>query len=229
MKPSLYFFGDSWTAEQGELELWHKTKNITPTETLQSYPAIVANCLGLPYKNFGLRGSSQFDMVHQFLNSDIQPGDHAVFALTASARRFFYSENKKNNSIGIDTNKAAVNSYQDSWLSGLTCFTLCQLAREKQVSVWFFAAFDRIWEEFDYHPIWDSVPDSVWLIPKNQSALAEFDPEFFSIPTRSELYTWLRSGRDSVEQYIRPCDDHPNMNGRKKIANIVALALESRL
>ena len=55
-----------------------------------------------------------------------------------------------------------------------------------------------------------------------------FDPEHFGQFeefVNSDFYDWLKLDNQQVNHFIRPCQHHPNLNGRRKIAEIVAAKL----
>jgi hypothetical protein len=57
-----------------------------------------------------------------------------------------------------------------------------------------------------------------------------FDPEYFfqfEECKNSDFYDWLNSGNAQVKQFIKPCNEHPNLSGRRKIAEIVSNKLFS--
>jgi hypothetical protein len=231
----LYFFGDSWSAEVGELESWYQKNNIIPSEPLASYPAMVSKLLNVPYKNFSIPGSSQPSMIPLLTESGAGAGDHAIFSLTSSARRFYYDDNNKMIHLSSDVNKKSINEYQDSWISASTCFTLYSYCIQHKIQPWFISTFetscsDRIDKQYS---LWNSIPDHVWILPKETCVVqTEFDPEWYAPESKNlvaNLYNWLNSGRPAVEKYIRPCSDHPNLQGRKKIAQRIISVLKDKI
>jgi len=232
---TLYFFGDSWSSEKGELESWHLKNGVTPDEPLRSYPAMVSETLEIPYKNFSIPGSSNLNMIDQLVNSGATKGDHAVFSLTAGSRRFYYDDHGTVVHLGIDQTKGAVSVYQDSWLSALSCFTLYSYCVKKEIQPWFISTFDILYHNriADHHPLWNSIPDSVWIISKDScSVQKDFDPDWYNVANKNltaDFYNWINSDRESVKKYIRPCNDHPNLEGRKKIAQTITLKLKNKI
>jgi hypothetical protein len=60
----------------------------------------------------------------------------------------------------------------------------------------------------------------------------EFDPEYYAPDSKNlvaNLYNWLNTNNENVYRYIRPCQDHPNLNGRKKIAQRITLELKKKM
>lgn len=231
----LYFFGDSWSAETGELEAWHVKNNIAPGEPLLSYPAMISKFLNIPYRNFSVPGSSQQSMIPQLINSDAKSGDHAIFSLTSPSRRFYYNNDNTMINLSIDGIKESISVYQDSWLSALTCFTLYNYCMQKEIQPWFVSTFDVSYHDRieKHHALWKHVPDSVWILPKETCLVqTEFDPEWYNKESKNltaNLYNWLNSGRPAVNKYIRPCVDHPNLAGRKKIAKKITSVLKNKI
>ena len=230
--PTLYFFGDSWSSEESEIEVLIQKKKITVNEPVKSYPAIVSELLRLPYKNYSFPGTSQTHVIQQVLKSDISAGDHAIFSLTAPSRRFYFNNVGDSENTLIDENKNAVNDYQDNWLSSLACYSLYQLCRQKLVNPWFLKTFNVSYLKDSNDSLWELIPDNVWLVPKTTCIVAtEFDPEFFDQfdeYKNIDFHSWLKTDNQQVQQYIRPCRDHPNMLGRKKIAEKVAAELRKK-
>jgi hypothetical protein len=231
----LYFFGDSWSAEAGELESWHLRNNIVPSEPLASYPAMISKLLNIPYKNFSIPGSSQMSIISCLVASGATQGDHAVFSLTSPSRRFYYNDKADMVHLSIDSTKDATSVHQDSWLSALACFTIYSYCIQNKIQPWFVNTFDVSYHDRidNHHLLWTSIPDSVWILPKDTSLVEqEFDPEWYSNGSANKsanLYNWLNSGRSTIEEYIRPCSDHPNINGRKKIAQKIVSVIKDKI
>ena len=231
----LYFFGDSWTAEVGELETWHRLNRIAPVEPLSSFPNMVSDSLNIPYKNFARPGSSQMSMIPCLINSGVANGDHAIFCLTTNARRFFYKDFDSIVDLRMEENKEALNEYQDSWMTALTCFTLYNYCQNKGINSWFVNVFEVSYHNrvSQHHPLWKEIPDSVWLLPKNTCLVhTEFDAEYYTLGNTNlsaNLYDWLNTNNANVQEYIRPCGDHPNLAGRKKIAQRIVSELQNKI
>ncbi len=231
----LYFFGDSWSSEIGELETWHRVNQVAPNEPLKSFPYMISADTGIPYKNFSVPGSSQQSMIHQLINSEISTGDTAIFCFTASSRRCFYNGSGDLVNLDVDKHKEALNEYQDSWLSALTCFTLYNFCVNKKIDPWFVNVFEVCYHNRidKHHALWKEIPDSVWLLPKDTCLVhTEFDPEYYAPDSKNlvaNLYNWLNTNNENVYRYIRPCQDHPNLNGRKKIAQRITLELKKKM
>lgn len=230
---TLYFFGDSWSAEHCEIERLVNSKQLVLDQTPQSYPVMVGKIIGLPVKNLSKSGSSQASLIDQLLKSDIAAGDHAVFSLTAPSRRMYFDGHGQPIDIFATDFKEALNDYDDSWQSALTCYTLYKLCQEKSIGCWFLSTFNISYNPDACHCFWDYIPDSVWLIPKEKCAVqTELDPEYFSqyqFYKNSDFFTWLETNNDRVHQCIRPCEQHPNLYGRELIATKVANELKKRI
>ena len=225
---TLYFFGDSWSSEACEVEGLAKRSNHFKNEIIQSYPAMVSDLLNMPYKNYSKPGSSQPHMIHQLLTSDIGPGDHAIFSLTAGSRRLYFDEQGVDVNIPVDKNVDAINEYQDCWQAAWVCYTLYQYCQQHSISCWFMSTFNVSWSKQTHQPLWNLVHDHCWILPKNHCVLELFDPEHFGQFeefVNSDFYDWLKLDNQQVNHFIRPCQHHPNLNGRRKIAEIVAAKL----
>jgi hypothetical protein len=222
---TLYFFGDSWSTETGEPDKLFKAGKYDIDVPTKCYPALVSELLNVPYKNYSLNGSSQPHLIQQLIGSDISAGDHAIFSLTAPSRRFYYDDQNIGVNTIVDANIAAINDYQDSWQSAWVCYTLYQYCQQHSITCWFISTFNVSWAEHTHHPLWDLVPDKCWILPKTHCVLESFDPEYFS---KFEKYInidfqdWMDTNNPQVNQFIRPCKNHPNQAGRQKIADVVA-------
>lgn len=215
----MYFFGDSWTAEHGEY-------NIIMNQYFDSYPTIVGKLLEQPICNCALPGSSQEHMIIQFLSSDIKDGDHAVFSLTAPSRRMYYDDKQEIHHPFIDINKSGINDYNDQWRSSIALTLLYHLCMSKNIKPWFICMFNVTCVDDYGNQLWATIPDDCWLLPKNQCAVEKiFDPGYFSKYNsfrNSDFQDWLDTENSQVQRYIRPCFNHPNLEGRKIIAQTVA-------
>ena len=220
----LYFFGDSWPAEGGELETMYGKK-------FKSYPAMISDLLDIPYVNHAQWGTSQPDMISKLILSNASTGDHAIFSMTAPSRRFYFDDNGTAENISVDKSAEQVNDYQDSWLSALTCYTILNYCITKQIRAWFINTFNVSYKPTRAHPLWNMIPDDVWVLPKNTCAVQMlFDPEQFADKyDDSDFYNWLQSNNAQVKKYIRPCQDHPNLTGRERIAQTIAEKIKKDL
>jgi len=224
---TLHFFGDSWTAEQCELERFvQQGKFLHPTK---SVPALVSEELKLSYINYSRSGSSQSEMIYYLSKAHMKPGDHAVFCLTAPSRRFYLDHDNHCNSSYVDSIKDAINDFHDSWISACTCYMFNSLCINANVKPWFFSTFNVSWSKDTHNNIWDQIPSNNWIIPKNQCVIAtNFDPEWFGRFTEfknTDFFDWLKTRNEQVKKYIYPCEQHPNMEGRKTIASIICNSL----
>ena len=222
---TLYFFGDSWPAE-GSIE---GEKN----PVIESYPTHVGQYLNLPIRNCSVSGTSQSDMIQQLLNCDIKAGDQAIFSLTSGARKFYYDKN--GNPINASAEIAMKhldlsNDFNDTWLAAQTCYILYYYCRERLITPWFINTFNIAYHKNYHHKLWESIPDTPWIIPKDRCVIEQFDPEFFGRWEEfhnSDFNDWLDTNNQQVQYYIRPFHNHPHTNGRKKIAEIIAEKLLS--
>jgi hypothetical protein len=220
----LYFFGDSWPAEGGELERIYEKK-------FKSYPAMISDILDIPYINHAQSGTSQMDMILKLISSKASTGDHAIFSMTASSRRFYFDDNGTTKNTSVDQSPEQVNDYQDSWLSALSCYTILNYCAAKQIHAWFINTFNVSYKSKWAHPLWNMIPDNPWILPKDTCVVQMlFDPKQFSHGyDDSDFYDWLQSNNAQVQQYIRPCLDHPNLTGRQRIAQVIAEKIKKEL
>ncbi len=224
---TLYFFGDSWTSENCEVEDLYRRGIYKPTKPIKSIPAILAEITGLNYQNFSLSGSSQEHMLYSLFESDAGAGDHVIFSLTAPSRRFFLDDNGHPQSTQHG-DRNSINDYNDSWISSGVINEFYQECLCRKAIPWFFCSFNR--SRFDSNKIlesrWKRIPDKCWLLDPTTCAVAEWlDPKWFSQfeeYMNSDFYDWLKSDSKMVAELIHPCREHPNMEGRWVIAKIIA-------
>jgi hypothetical protein len=235
---TLYFFGDSWPAENIEIDSIMNCKGMT----FDSYPTIVGQRLGVPIKNCAVAGSSQEHMIVQLLSSGIKAGDHAVFSLTTPSRRMIYNDANEIEHQFVDPCKSGVNEFNDQWRSANALYVLYQYCRSKEIHPWFVCTFNvtcldvvyRSGQVIEYNnPLWKEIPDHCWLMPKNQCLVEKiFDPEFFnqrSAYLNCNFQEWLDTENAQVQRYIRPCQYHPNGVGRTAIAEWIAAEITQRI
>jgi len=213
----LHFFGDSWTIEDDFEKL---------IENPIGYPSMVGKLLNRPVINHAISGSSQLKMVDIAIKSNLGQEDHAVFSMSAPSRRFYFDYKGHIVDCPVDENKGAVNDYQDSWLSAITCFMLIKICEERKCTPWFVNIFNVSYQSEWLHPLWHAIPPNVWLLPPDRCMVQDvLDAEWFSqfsIFRNSDFNDWLSTNNEQVIKYIRPCYNHPNLLGRKKIAEFIA-------
>lgn len=222
----LYFFGDSWSSEYCEVERLVKDNKYIPTTPVKSIPGIVSSLTSLPYKNFSVTGSSQIDMLYQLQNSGVNHNDIAIFFLTAPSRRFYLDDLGNTKNLQIDSNKFAINDFNDTWLSSVACFSLYKYCVDRNATPYFINSFNVSWYADIQMHLWKEIPDNRWIISKNKCIVSEwFDPAFYGENyeyRNDDFYRWLSSKNMNVQKYIYPCKEHPNMEGRSLIATKIA-------
>lgn len=218
----IHFFGDSWPAENGEY-------NDIMMKKFDSYPVMVGKLTNCDVKNHALSGSSQEHMILQFLKSDICPGDTAVFSLTAPSRRFLLDDQNNEKHLSVDGNKEGVNDYNDHWISFRTILLLYQMCQSQNITPWFINTFNVCYVEAYDNGFWSMIPEECWILPKDKCIINMlFDQNFFQRYNEyrnSDFYEWLSTDNEQVKKFIRPCQDHPNLEGRKIIAEKIAAVI----
>jgi len=192
---------------------------------------MISDMLDIPYVNHAQSGASQMDMISKLVSSEATSGDHAIFSLTAPSRRFYFNEHGRSTNTSVDRDPEQVNDYQDSWLSALTCYAVYTYCVTKQICPWFINTFNVSYKSMWAHPMWNLIPDSAWVLPKNTCVVQMlFDPEQFADKYNdSDFYDWLQSNNAQVEKYIKPCQDHPNLAGREQIAQAIAKTIKKEI
>ena len=224
---TLYFFGDSWTEQNSELEI------LFPKENFLSYPDMVGQLLNIRVKNLAEGGTSQMDMLDKLAKSDIQDGDHALFCLTAPSRRFYVDEHNCSQNSFCDHDKNKVNDFYDSFLSATVVLAIEQICNSKNITPWFMCAFDTSYNQQTAHQLWKFVDFGKWLISPATTIVRElFDPIWFKkykVQKNTDFADWLNEDNQQVKKLIRPCQGHPNIEGRKLIAEFVYKKLKDKL
>ena len=193
-----------------------------------SYPTVVGQIVNLPIKNYSQNGSSQPDMIQKLLNADINDGDIAIFSMTAQSRQFYYNDSGKPINVATAEEMSllpTVNDYNGVWQSAQTCFVLYNICQQKNVIPCFLNTFNISYHKEYHHKLWELLPDDVWIMPKDHCVIEEFDTEYFGKfdeYRNSDFWEWLQTNNKQVQYYIRPYANHPHVNGRKKIAEIIS-------
>jgi len=239
---TLHCFGDSWPDEIGEAEEIYEVNpeliELVDGKPPRSIPKMISDLLGVEYQNHSQSSTSQPEMIQQLVRAPVKAGDHAVFFITSPSRRFYFDEHGNTVNEFCDVNRNALNDYQDSWLSALTCYTLYNYCKSKSVTPWFLSTFNvSYYQTMDMHPLWDEIPKDRWIVDKHKCIVQEeFDNEFFSSTNDNEFEyrnsdwsDWLRTENENVKKYIRPCEDHPNLVGRMAIAKRIAETLRDKI
>jgi hypothetical protein len=222
----LYFFGDSWSAEGGEYNDLIRIKH-------DSYPTMIGKMLGVESKNYSQSGTSIEHTLIQMLKSDIKAGDHAVFSLTAPARRMYYLNERYIKHTAVDPNREAMNDTNDQWQAVTSLLLIYLICQQRNIQPWFINTFNISCYNTQHDHLWDMIPRDCWILGRTTCIVRElFDPVFHS---RYELYKnsnfdeWLSHNNQQVQQYIRPCENHPNLQGRILIAEFIGNFLADKL
>lgn len=218
---TLHVFGDSWAAEVSEPETLYSAGH-TDVEPV-SVSKLIADQCGLDYECHARGGASIADMLIQLNNSGIREGDHAVFFLTSPSRRTYFNEHGQSKTLAVDLQPNYVNDHQDSWLAAVHCLAMQHICEQVGVEPWFVSTFNVNYTQLS--PLWKHVERSYWLLPPETCVVRElFDLTWFGqwkTYSNSDFYDWLQSGSPGVSQFVRPCQDHPNMQGRRAMADLV--------
>ena len=194
---------------------------------------MVEQLLKIKVKNLAEGGTSQMDMIDKLVKSDIQQGDHAVFCLTAPSRRFYVDKDNRAKNSFCDGDKDKVNDFYDSFLSATVVLTIEQICAVKNLTPWFMCAFDTSYSKQKAHQLWDLVDFKKWLIDPASTIVRElFDPSWFKkykAQENTDFADWLNEDNQQVKKLIRPCQGHPNLEGRRLIAEFVYNKLKDKL
>lgn len=219
----IWVYGDSWP-DGCELE-----NDLGQSRPELAFPAMLAQKFNCQVINRAVTGSSQPFLIESFLDSQTQPGDIAIFCLTAKTRRMYRGINNEIVEQQFTHDEMLVNQYEDERVSAQVCALLYFLSKEIKVIPYFFNLFDTVRYG---NKLQNVIPDNHWLIPQNHSVLSWlFDPVFFTRFAdhhNGDFREWLDRNCDLVQKYIRPCIAHPNLHGHETIANFLADALVSK-
>jgi len=214
---TIWVFGDSWPAGC-ELD-----------STEFAFPSLIAQHLNVTVKNLSIIGSSQETMIEQFHESQVSPGDIAIFSCTAKTRRVYRTKHNLLNEIQFTPDEQYVNPYEDERKAAQCCSLLYYMVITRGSTPYFLNQFDT--STFD-DPMWKEIPENNWLIPRNKSIVSMlFDPEYFARwndHTSGDWSFWLKDNNKYCKKYIRPLQAHPNNEGHQIISNFIVDSLVSK-
>lgn len=218
----IWFYGDSWPAGA---ELDQISKFPYP-----HFPNLIEKKTGIKTLNRSIPGSGQARILHQLLNSDIQPNDIAVFSLTVKTRRTYLTKDNKFNEMQFNGDETIVNHYEDHMNSATTVALLYYMCRQRSVTPYFLNLFDSNWLP---NTMFNEVPDLCWIIPPSESVVSMlFDYDFFhryDHHHEGDFQDWLDTKNEKVKKYIRPCIAHPNLLGHEIIADYIIKKLNLQM
>ena len=214
----LAFFGDSWVSgcEANEKDGWD-----APEFAFASYFQDSVN--------LGFSGGSNDYFVSQLTNY-LDKIDVAVFCLTEPSRRYWQDDlgewiNGNRTSSDLEhVNKHLVslsNDVNDDRLTSETCVLLYTLCKTNNIRAYFVNMFGG---QYCDSELWQLIPEDAWLLPRHTCIAAHcFDTQdwFPEFPTTGDFTDWLHTNNADVQQYIRPCEAHPNKLGHKAIAEFI--------
>ncbi len=226
-----YWFGDSWVVGD-ELEL----SVDKDTRDQYVFGKLVSDYFNSTSINLGVSGSSIDSLPWEFskIIDQIKPGDIAFFCLTAPHRTTVLNDDKIPTQIipGPNYSKYA-HPYRDEWFKYFdteyhrcynydrTVALLWLWCKHLKVDCFFVNLFTTVTEK-----LFDIVPDSNWLLPRNQ-CLSKFifpldgNHDGIVVSDDSSFLTidqW-KSQQKYLEKYVRPGYCHPNIQGHRVIAD----------
>jgi hypothetical protein len=228
----IHFFGDSWVAENGEIEFILRKQNKS-IDHCKSFPTMVGERLNCEIVNYGESGSCQMSMLYKLQSANLNNDDIAIFCLTAPARRFYFDFKNEVHNMFIDTNKEYTNDNQDTWISAVTLFAIKSYCDIKNVKSYFVCMFNKSYFKNTKINLWQDIKNFNWILPPETCVVRElFDPKWFTQYkeyANSDYVEWLQTENQNVNKYIRPCIDHPNLEGRGAIAELIVQTLKKRI
>jgi hypothetical protein len=218
---TIWFFGASWPAG-AELGRFRGGNDWTPDPNL-SYPAIVGKDYNI--KNLSVIASSAPSFIEIFYDNNIQQNDICIYCLPPRTRRLF--KDARNNIVEERHPYKWVSSttYEDERIMAQTCALLYYITINRNAIPIFLNEIDVCQHNEE---VYKEIPDENWLLPKSQSILNIFDPEWAENkkPNDHLLHYWLDTNSKAVLKYIKPCEAHPNLEGHKKIAETIIERLQ---
>jgi hypothetical protein len=210
----LHVFGDSWAAEVNEPEFLYQSgkTNVKP----QTLASLIAQQCDLEYRCHAVNGSSQAGMFRQLEQSNISANDVGVFFLTSPSRRTYFTDQGESRTLPVDLQPQYVNDYH--------CFAMQEFCIKNHAHPLFVSTFNVNYVELN--SLWNHVDRQYWMLPPDTCVVRElFDPIWFQqydVYRNSDFFDWLKSDVDGVQKFIRPCQGHPNMQGRLAMATLAA-------
>jgi hypothetical protein len=226
---SIYLFGDSWAEEHGEYEQIYSFAGAK--EIPVSLSTLISQHCNLKCFCHAQGGASQFDILIQLLNSNIQANDVAIFVLTSPSRRTYFDDQGTTKTVMRDHSPEGISDYHDSWSSAVLCFSMYQYCVSQDIVPLFINTFNIQYNELC--PLWKCIPTQNWILPSDSCVVRElFDPDWFKqyeVYKNNDFSDWLASKSNNVDAYIRPCLWHPNITGRRAMADTIAMAVKNIL
>ena len=236
-----FYFGDSWVfGDELELQVGESSrKKHTFAELVSRH--FQARCV-----NLSSCGSSVSSIPMQFkeIIRDLDPTiDRVFFFLTANHRTCMFDDSGeiKNILLSPYSKKHNTHPYQEQWYKYFDNPAQRLYNYDSSINLLYLwcksigvtCHFSNIFT-VEHESIIDCTPNSAWLLPKNK-CIAEWilpviNPNTFSVVTDDHpdlTDDQWKQQKPLVEQYIRPCYAHPNINGHKKIAQHIIDLLEN--
>ena len=234
------WFGDSYTVgselayHYGEYRLNNPAHRFVNTERERpdlAFTHIVSSVRNKEYINLGSSGSaigSQLYKLIKFCKTEYDGSKSytAFFSLPISDR-FFKINNNGEHIIGNGSdcsNYTIMDIDYVKYNTTITLNTIYLICKEFNIKPWFFSQLLPI-EVFDEL---DLIPPENWLIPKDSWLLKEA----WGLNEPVLKWRWLRTVMNPPVQfveYVKPCGNHPNIQGHEKIADlIIQLLLKSK-
>lgn len=226
-----YWFGDSWVTG---LEL----EKLVPLTEVNNYlfGKLVSDFFKADFVNKGDPGSSVDIIPYKFTSvvDELQTNDIVFFCLTASLRTSILLDDSTECKTIRPYNESTdaiskfwyknIDSYQQRLYNYEKVINLLYLwTKELGIKCYFLNLFT-----VEPKSIFNVIPDKNWLIDRKscvaQSILHVNDPNNAEI-VRNDMPTlksedWYYQ-EQLIKKYIYPCDNHPNILGHQKIADIL--------
>ena len=223
-----HWFGDSWV-KGAELELSvpaHEVKNCV-------FPKLVSDYFGANCKNYGIVGSSTDIIPLNFFKivNTINTDDIVFFCLTGRNRISILDNNGDPYFIkASDTDKKSNlwykffdSKHQAIYNYDKTINLLYLWCKELKIKCYFANIFHK--EETE---IFNLIPDDRWILPKNHflaQDIVYINDEVLNEVVSNDMPNITLADWDlqkqMIKKYFSPGKSHPNVDGHKKIAELI--------
>ena len=237
-----YWFGDSWVAGD---ELY----KIVPSDIHQQYafPKLVSDHHGAECINLGKNGYSPDILPYLFSDivDQIDPVvDKIFFFLSADSRTWMFNEQGKISWIGTNPGFLPKNAhiYHNEWMKFFDNPQQRIYNYDRAVNLLYFWCknlgvdfyLSNIFTTAE-QSIMDHTTDDAWLVPRDrciaECILTFFDKEYGQVIVNDVpelLNEQWKIQKLQVEKYIKPCIQHPNIQGHRRIADYIIELLDEK-
>jgi hypothetical protein len=232
------WFGDSYTVgselvyHYGEYTLndpRHRFVRPLRDRPDKAFPHLVSSTRGNDYINFGHGGSSiewQLQQLLLFIKNEYKSENEytAFFCLPFQTRRFML-KNQGTGHVWISKRGFWTDSKDLETIEHTTTLALNQiflLCKQYNIKMYFMPIYCYI----DVTDSVNIVPDDVWLIDRNSTLVEEAWGLLEPVKTWRDVKQ--RQNNSIFIENVSPCDNHPNLVGHQRIADLIVTRLTEK-